>query len=69
MLTHDQMYTLGELLKKRAKQQKVRKENKKENQILEGINKIFVDAMSIEVDRKQPILDQLAKIVQSIMRN
>ena len=52
-LIPDQMDTMGELLKKRPKQSKIIEEKKKENQILVDINKIFVDALSIEVDGKK----------------
>lgn len=57
------MDALGELWKKRARQQKIREEMKKKNQVLEDIKWIFVDGLSIEVDEKQPILDQLLEIL------
>lgn len=43
--------------------QNLREENKKENQNFEEIKSISVDALSIEVDGSQPILDQLVEIV------
>ena len=52
------MDTMGEILKKRAKHQNLRVEKKNKNQVLEDIKNIFIDALSIEVDGKQPILDQ-----------
>lgn len=57
------MGTLGELWKKRTRQKKLREERKKKNQVLEDIKSIFADALSIEVDEKQPILAQLVEIV------
>jgi hypothetical protein len=62
-LTLDEMDTLGELWKKRARRQKLRVERKQRNQVLEDIKGIFYDALNIEVDEKQPILDKLVDIV------
>lgn len=58
-LTPEEMDTLGELWKKRARQKNLREEKK----VLEDIKSTFVDALNIEVDEKQPILDQLVEIV------
>lgn len=44
------MNTMGELLQKRAKQQKLREEKRKKTQVLEDLKDIFVNSLSIEVD-------------------
>ena len=56
-LTLDQMNTIGKLMKKRVKWHKLIEEKKKESQVFEDIKSIFFDALSIEVDGTQPILD------------
>ena len=57
-----QMDILGELWKKRARQQKL-KDEKRNNQVLKDIKGIFLDALSIEVNEKDSILDQLVHII------
>ena len=56
------MDILGELSKKRARQQKLRAE-KKRNRVLEDIKGISIDALDIEINEKDSILDQLVHIV------
>ena len=63
------MNIMGELLKNRAKQQKLREEKNGENQVLEDVKNILVDALSIEVDNTQPILDQLAKVIHKFNKD
>ena len=64
ILIPDQMNTMGELLKKRAKQKNLREEKKKENQNFEDIKSIFADALSIGVYGTQPILNKLVEIIK-----
>lgn len=56
------MEVLGELLKRRAKQQKLRAENKR-NKVLTDIKGIFLDALDINIDESQQIMDQLVELV------
>ena len=58
------MQTFGELLHKKAKQQRLREERNKEYQIIEDVKNILAEAIGIEVDNSQPILHQLAEAVQ-----
>ena len=53
-------------MQKRAKQQNLREEKRKKNQVLEDIKDIFVNALCIEVDSTQPILDQLVEVVHKL---
>ena len=55
----DQMNIIGKQLQKKAKQQKLREEKSRENQVLEDVKDILVDALSTEVDSTQTILVQL----------
>ena len=56
-LNPEEMNIMGELLQKIAKQHKLREEKSKEIQVLEDVKNILVDALSIEVDSTQPILE------------
>ena len=58
------MNIIGELLQKKDKKKKLREEKSGENQVLEDVKNILVDALSIEIDSTKPILDQLEKVVQ-----
>jgi hypothetical protein len=50
------------MLKKKAKQQKLQAENKR-NKVLIDIKGIFLDALDVNIDESQPIMDQLVEIV------
>ena len=63
------MNTLGEPLQKRAKQHKLREEQRKKTQVLKDIKDIFKNASSFEVDNIQPIIDHLTKIVQKFNKD
>ena len=56
------MDILGELWKKRAKQKMLRVERNR-RKVLEDIKDIFLDTLSLEVNEKVPIIDQLINIV------
>ena len=58
------MQTFGELLQKKAKQQRLREERDREFKIIEDAKNILAEAIGIEVDSSQPILYQLAEVVQ-----
>ena len=55
-LNPNQMNIIGALLQKKAKKQKLREEKRRENQVLEDVKNILVDALSTEVDSIEPIL-------------
>ena len=57
------MHIVGELLQKKAKQQRLRGERNRENQVLEDAKNILADALSTKVDPSQPILSQLEEVV------
>ena len=59
-LNPNQMNIMGELLQKRAEQQKLRKQKSRETQVLEDVKNIFVGALSIEVD-STTYLDSISK--------
>ena len=59
----DQMQTIGELLLKKAKQEKLKEERDKEYRIIEDANNILSKAKGVEIDSSQQILLQLAKAV------
>ena len=59
------MQTFGELLQKKSKQQRLREERDKEYKIIEDAKNILSKAIGIEFDSSQPILHQLAKVVQN----
>ena len=63
-LNLDQMQTFGELLPKKAKQERLREDRDKEFKIIEDAKKILAEAIGIEVDNSQPILYQLVEAVQ-----
>ena len=55
------MDILGELCKKREKLQMLRAERYR-SKVLEDIKVIYVDSLSIEVNDKVPIIDQLINV-------
>lgn len=57
------MQTFGELLQKKAKQQRLREERNKEFKIIEDAKNILAEALGIEVNTSQPILYQLVEAV------
>ena len=59
------MDILGELWKKRAKQRMLRAQRDR-SQVLEDIKGIFIDDLSIEVNEKSPIIEQLVEIVHKL---
>ena len=59
-LTLDQMHIFGELLQKKARQQRLREERNREFKILEDAKNILSQAIGSEIDTSQPILFQLA---------
>lgn len=61
-LSSDHMDILGELWKKRARQQNLQAE-KKRNQVLSDTKDIFIEALDIDVNEDEPIMDQLVDIV------
>ena len=58
------MQTVGELLQKKAKQQKLKEERDKEYKIIDDANNILSEAIGAEMDSSQHILLQLAEAVQ-----
>ena len=67
-LTPDQMHIFGELLQKKARQQRLREERNREFKILEDAKNILSQAIGTEIDTSQPILFQLANFVQKLMK-
>ena len=63
-LTADQMHTVGELFQKKEKQKKLREEKDREYKIIDDAKNILSEAIGIEVYSSEPILLQLAEVVQ-----
>lgn len=63
-LNPDQMHIFGEILQKKAKQQRLREEKKKEFQIIKDAKNILPEALNIEVDTSQISLNWLAEVLQ-----
>ena len=51
-------------MQKKAKKKRLREERNKEFHIIEDVKNILVEALNTKVDTSQPILNQLAKVVQ-----
>ena len=58
------MHIVGELLQKKAKQQKLREERDREYKIIDDARNIFSKAIGIEVDTSQHIFLQQEEVVQ-----
>ena len=58
------MHIVGELLQKKARQQKLREERDRAYKIIDDAKNILSKAIGIEVDTSQPILFQLEEVVQ-----
>ena len=63
-LTLDQMHIFGELLRKKARQQRLREERNREFKILEDAKNILSQAIGTKIDTSQPILFQLVDAMQ-----
>ena len=50
------MHIVGELLQKKARQQKLREERDRESKIIEDAKNILTEAIGVEVDTSQHIL-------------
>ena len=68
-LTLDQMHIFGELLQKKARQQRLREERNREFKILEDAKNILSQAISANIDTSQSILFQLANAIQKFNEN
>ena len=55
-LTVDQMQIVGELLQKKAKQQKLKEERNKEYKIIDDAKNILSEAIGVEIDSSQHVL-------------
>ena len=58
------MQIIGELLQKKAKQQRLSEERDKEYKIIDDAKNILAEAIWVEIDSSQPILFQLVDVIQ-----